>query len=439
MERYFELKARKTSVAIELRGAVATFLTMSYIIFANPAILGAAGLPFGAVAAATALAAGVCCLMMGLTANFPLALASGMGLNSVIAFQVTAATGSWQTAMGLVVLDGLFVFLLVMAGLREAVMHAIPRDLKVAIGAGIGIFIALIGLVNAKMVVVPQGTLAVLAKDPLAAMPPVTYGDFRSAPVIVAGVGLLVTSFLLIKRFAGALVVGILFSTLVALALGVTSLPRENYSWPDFSTLFQADVTGALQPKFLPLLLALIMVDFFDTIGTVTAISEQAHLVDKKGRVPHLRTILGVDSLSAAVGGLFGASSVTAYIESAAGVAEGARTGLHTVFVGLFFLLAVFLAPFAAIVPGSATAPALILVGFLMCAQLKQIDFDNLTTAIPAFLTVLTIPLTFSIAHGIGNGFLSYVALKVLGGQARDVHPVMYGTAAVFLAYFVWG
>lgn len=438
LDRTFELKARKTTVGDEVRGGVATFLTMAYILFANPAILQAAGIPFGAAAAATALAAGISCLVMGFTANFPLALASGMGLNSVVAFQLTSATGSWQTAMGLVVLDGLVVLALVFLGLREAVMAAIPKDLKIAISSGIGLFIALIGLVNAKLVVVPPGTLAVLSKNPLAAMPPVTFGNYHSPEVLVAVVGFVVTGWLLVRKFPGALIVGIVASTLLALALGVAKVPT-GLSSPDFSTLFKADIGSALNLRYLPLLLALIMVDFFDTIGTVTAISDQAGLVTSKGKIPKLKRILSIDALSASLGGLLGASSVTAYIESAAGVAEGARTGLHTVTVGLLFLVAILAAPIAGMVPACATAPALVLVGFLMAEQIKDIDFKNLTIAIPAFLTLLTIPVTYSIAHGIGNGFITYVALKCLTGKARDVHPLMAVTAAVFLIFFITG
>jgi len=245
------------------------------------------------------------------------------------------------------------------------------------------------------------------------------------------------TAFLLARQVKGAIVLGILLSTAVAFAWGITEpatlLP------PDFSIIGQADVRAALAPRFLPLLLAILMVDFFDTLGTVTAISEQANLVDKEGRVSGLRNILLVDSASASIGGWFGVSSVTSYIESAAGVADGARTGLHSVFVGLFFLVAVLVAPLVGIVPLAATAPALILVGFLMCAQIARIDFSNLQTAIPAFITLITVPFTYSIAHGIGYGFITFVAMKVLALRFREVHVLMYAAAGLFCAYFLWG
>jgi AGZA family xanthine/uracil permease-like MFS transporter len=452
MSDFFELGARKTTVGREVRGAVATFLTMAYILFANPSILAAAGVPFEAAVAATAAAAGVCCLLMGLGANFPLALAPGMGLNAVIAFQIAGAAGSWQTAMGLVVLDGLVVLLLVLAGLREAVMHAIPHDLRRAIAAGIGLFIAFIGAVNAKLVVVPIGTVLTLTKNPAATLPPVTHGMLGSVEPAIALFGLIVIAFLLYRRVAGAIILGIAAGTVVAIAIGFARLPPGAWvGMPHFDTMLQADVAGALSLRLLPLLLSLVMVDFFDTIGTVTAIAEAAEIgvaspssspgTDEgvtRG-IPRLRAILAIDAISASIGGLFGASSVTSYIESASGIAEGARTGLHTVCVGILFLLAMFAVPVVAIVPAAATAPALIIVGFLMCGQIVKIDFAKLETAIPAFLILLLIPLTYSISHGIGIGFIAFVAIQVLAGRARDVHPLMYATALAFIAFFIWG
>ncbi len=372
-----------------------------------------------------------------------------MGLNAVIAFQVASAAGSWQTAMGLVVLDGLVVLLLVIAGLREAVMHAIPHDLRRAIAAGIGLFIAFIGLVNAKMVIVPAGTVLTLAKNPAATLPPVTHGVLGSIEPAIALFGLIVIAFLLYRRIAGAIILGIAAATAVAFAVGFASLPAGAWvGMPRFDTMFQADVAGALSLRLMPLLLSLVMVDFFDTIGTVTAIAEAAEIggtpspaadgASASGPsgtsgtpesmtrgIPRLRAILAIDAISASIGGLFGASSVTSYIESASGIAEGARTGLHTVCVGILFLLAMFAVPVVAIVPAAATAPALIIVGFLMCGQIVKIDFEKLETAIPAFLILLLIPLTYSISHGIGIGFVVYVAIRLLAGHARAVHPLM--------------
>jgi AGZA family xanthine/uracil permease-like MFS transporter len=422
--RWFALQSRNSTVAREFRGAVATFLTMAYILFVNPQILSAAGVDFNSAVACTALAAGVCCLLMGFLADFPLATAPGMGLNAVVAFQLAKAAGSWQAAMGVIVLDGIVMLVLVLAGLREAVMDAIPRALRLATGAGIGLFIAFIGLVHAKII------LTYLPDAPLRP------GSVWDHETIVAIVGFVLTAWLMARRVPGAIVLGIAASTAVAFPLGVAHWPHE-FKAPSFANAFHADIREALRWDLLPLLFAVLMVDFFDTLGTATAIGEQAGLTDEKGRVINVRQILIVDSLAASIGGLLGVSSVTAYVESAAGVAEGARTGLHSVFVGLMFFAAIVAAPIAGIVPGAATAPALILVGFYMIAQITRIDFDDLETAIPAFITLITIPLTYSIAHGIGYGFVAFVLIKLLSGKPRDVRPLMYIVAAAFAAYFV--
>jgi AGZA family xanthine/uracil permease-like MFS transporter len=433
----FELEARGSTWIREVRGGTTTFLTMAYILFANAAILSAAGLPPEAVAAGTAAAAALCTLLMGVAANFPMALAPGMGLNALVAFQITGQTGSWQTAMGLVVLDGLVVLVLVVAGLREAVMHAIPLDLRRAISVGIGLFIALIGAVSARLVVVPAGTVATLARNPAAALPPVTYGTLHAPEPLIALFALLIIAFLMARRVAGAIVIGIGAATLAALGTGVSSLPPGDWvRLPRFDTFLQADVLRALDVRFAALLLSIVMVDFFDTIGTVTAIAEAGHLEQPDGTISRLRRILGIDAIGAMCGGLFGVSSVTCYIESAAGVAEGARTGLHSVVVAALFAACMFVAPVVAVVPAAATAPALLIVGFLMCAQIVRIDFTALETAIPAFLILLMVPLTYSISHGIGYGFVSYVAIQLLRRRASDVHPVMFVAAAAFVAYF---
>ena len=438
LERLFELQARGTTVGREVRGGVATFLTMAYILFANPAILSAAGVPYEAAVAATAGAAAACCALMGVFANAPIALAPGMGLNAFVAYQVAAATGSWQAAMALVVIEGLLVLALVLVGLREAVMEAIPIDLRRAIGGGIGLFIAFIGAVNARIVIVPPSTVSGLADTPGAALPPVTFGSLHQADTVLALVGLLVIAVLFVRRRTGAILAGIAVVTVLGLAAGVASLPHGGWTaWPRFDTVFQADFRGIWTAAAIPLVLSLVMVDFFDTIGTATAIGEAAGLRDRSGRLPRLRAVLAVDAVSASLGGLAGASSVTSYIESAAGVAEGARTGLHTLVVGALFALAMFAAPIAAIVPAAATAPALIAVGFLMAGQVTRIDFRALDTALPAFLTLLLVPLTWSIAHGIGYGFIGFVAIRLLSGRASEVHPLMYGVAGAFGVYFL--
>lgn len=438
IDRLFELQARGSTIGREFRGAVATMLTMAYILAVNPMILSAAGIPLQPAIACTALAAGLSCILMGLYANFPLALASGMGLNAFIASLATTGKMDWQTAMGLVVLDGLVVLLLVIAGIREAVMNAIPKDLRLAIGAGIGLFIAMTGLVNAGVVVVPASTVSILSKFPGAALPPVEAGNMRSPAVLVFFAGFLITALLFARRFTGSLVIGMIVTTIIALLAGVATLPKQiaMVGVDSFSIIGKANVIGALRFGYVPLLLAIIMVDFFDTIGTATAIAEEAGLMDETGRIPKLRQLLICDSLAASIGGFCGISSVTCYIESAAGVAEGARTGLHTIFVGLMFLACIVLAPLFAVVPSAATAPALVLVGFLMIAHMRNVDMDNWESAIPAFITFITIPLTYSIAHGIGFGFITYVVIKVCALKFRDVHPMMY-IAAVLMGLYM--
>lgn len=425
ISRFFELESRQTTVVREFRGAVATFLTMAYILAVNPNILSAAKMDQSSVVACTAAAAGICCILMGLIANFPLATAPGMGLNAFVAFTLAGRAGSWQAAMGIIFLDGVIMLILVSAGLREAVMNAIPRDLRLATGAGIGLFIAFLGLVDAKIVVLN------VAEAPL------TSGLLRAPEAKVAVIGLIITAALLAWRVRGAILIGIIAATVAGFHFGVSNKLPAHWPAPSFANAFHIDLRGALQWKLAPALFAVLMVDFFDTLGTATAIGEQAGLVDSQGRVTKIRQILIVDSLAASIGGLFGASSVTAYIESAAGVAEGARTGLHSIFVGLMFFAAIFAAPIAGIVPMAATAPALILVGFLMMAQLVRIDLSNLETAIPAFVTLITIPLTYSISHGIGYGFVLYVLLMLLRGKPGQVKPLMYLVAAAFAVYFV--
>jgi len=342
--------------------------------------------------------------------------------------------------MGLVVLDGVLVLALVLLGLREAVMRAIPHDLRVAIGVGIGVFLALIGMVNARLVVVPPGTLAALAQTPGGVLPPVGPGSLRTADAAIALAGTCVTAALVVRRVPGAILLGVVGSTALALLLGVARAPEGAWlALPRFDTFGQADLRGALTFAALPLLLPLMLVDFFDTIGTASAVAKEAGLEDERGRIPGLRRILGVDAVAASIGGVFGVSSVTSYVESAAGVAEGARTGLHSVAVGALFALAMFAAPLAAVVPAAATAPALIVVGFLMCAQVTRIDFRAPATAIPAFVMLATIPFTYSISHGIGYGFIAYAAIMLLAGRARELHPLLAAVAATFLLYFVFG
>jgi AGZA family xanthine/uracil permease-like MFS transporter len=433
---FFDLAGRGTTIGREARGAFATYLTMAYILVANPSILAAAGVPADAAVAATALTAGLASILMGLGANVPIALAPGMGLNAFVAFQVAPAAGSWQAAMGLIVLDGAIVLAFVLLGLREAVARAIPIDLRRAIGVGIGLFIVFLGLVQAQIVVVPASTVASLSEHPGLTLPPVTAGDWATPGPLIAALGFVVGAWLLARNRAGAMLAAIGVSSLFAIASGYMAWTGVVVAWPRFETFLQADVRAALDWRLAPLLFSLVLVDFFDTVGTVTAIGDAAGLTGTDGMMPRLKRVLAIDAIAAMIGGASGASSATSYIESAAGVAEGARTGLHSVFVGLLFLASMLLAPLAAAVPAVATAPALILTGLLMCRDIGRIDVSRLDTAIPAFLTVVLLPLTYSISHGIGAGFIAYVAIKVLNGRARDVHPLMAASAAAFVAFF---
>lgn len=429
LERLFTLSERGTTARMEVGAGLTTFLTMAYILFVNPLIL--SNIPglkdqTPALLAATCLAAAIPTLAMGLFTNTPYALAPGMGLNGVLAFGVCLKMGvPWQTAMGVVVVEGFIIAVLAITRTREAIMNAIPLPLKTAISVGIGLFITLLGLVSAGFVKV--GTAAA----------PLTYGSFHDKGVLLATVGLAVTLALFALGWRSALLVGIVFATAVGLFMGVGKAPAAVFELPSFGTVFQADVLGALHPAMWATVLAFVMSDFFDAMGTILGVGKQAGLVDERGRMPRLREVLFVDGLAALWGGMVGASSATTYVESAAGVAQGGRTGLTAVTVGVLFLLALFFAPIAGVVPAQATAPALIVVGFLMMSHVKDIPFDRVEEGLPAFITLVSIPLTYSIAHGIGFGFITYVLLKLVRGKVREIHPLMAAISLLFVLAFV--
>jgi len=463
LESFFRLRERNTNLRTETIAGVTTFMTMAYIIFVNPGILSAAGIPFEGAATATAFGAALMCLMMGLITNRPLALASGMGLNAVVTFSVIGfqqANVPWQVGMSVIFAEGLIILVLVLTGLREAVMNAIPLDLKRAIGVGIGLFITTIGLNQGGFIRPAPITL-------------VTLGDFTQEYVWVAIVGLLAILIFMALRIKGDILWGILVATVFALVLGVTELPTEVVATPVFSTFlapFQ-EVEGGLAlfqiftPALLLLVFAIMLTDFFDTMGTVVAVGEQAGFVDTAGRVPGIRNILTVDSIAAMVGGLFGASSITTYIESASGVSEGGRTGLTSSVTGVLFAVSAFFAPIVAMVgagvvipaeeqysemissgfsvPDQAffvypiTAGALIVVGFLMMRTVREIPWTDFEEAFPAFLTIVGIPLTYNISYGIGFGFISYTLIKIFHGKARHVHWLMYIVSLAFVVTFI--
>lgn len=465
MEGFFKFKERGTDLRTEVIAGLTTFMTMAYIIFVNPGILSSAGVPFAGAATATALGAALMCLAMGLITNRPLALASGMGLNAVVTFSVIGfqqANVPWQVGMSVIFVEGLVILVLVMTGLREMVMDAIPLDLKRAIGVGIGLFISTIGLNEGGIIMPNSATL-------------VSLGDFTQRYVWVALIGLVAILAFMALRVKGDILWGIVVATVAALVLGVTKLPTTILGKPDFSTFLapfqQAGgsiaLTQVLTPALLVAIFAIMLTDFFDTMGTVISVGEQAGFVGKDGKVPGIRNILAVDSIAAAVGGLFGASSITTYIESAAGVAEGGRTGLTSVVTGAFFAISAFFAPVVAMVGGGydigsaahfkqlleagftapagsyymypITAGALIVVGFLMMRTVRDIPWTDFEEAFPAFLTIVGIPLTYNISYGIGLGFISYVLIKVFHKKAGKVHWLMYVVSAAFLVAFLQG
>jgi len=468
VDTFFKITERGSTVGREIRGGVVTFFTMSYIIVLNPLIIGTVADVDGkflgggsdpnlaAVAAGTALVAGLLTILMGVTANFPLALATGLGLNAFVAYSV-ASEMTWADAMGLVVIEGILILVLVLTGFREAVFHAVPKELKIAISVGIGLFIALIGFVDAGFVRrTGAGPVPVqLGQD----------GNLSGWPVLVFAAGLVLVIALWVKKVKGAILISIIAATILALVVekigdfGASFVPPDKVnpngwnlnvpSWPGFSNLLEKPDFGTLGDfnlldswdragvvTVLLLIFTLLLADFFDTMGTMTAIGAEAGLLDEDGVPPNTQRILIVDSIAAAAGGAAGVSSNTSYIESASGVGEGARTGLASVVTGVLFLLSIFAAPLVDIIPSEAAVPALVLVGFLMMQQIKGIDFNDLDIAIPAFLTIALMPFTYSITVGIGAGFLAFVVIKVVRGKVGEVHPLMWVIAAMFAVYF---
>ena len=442
LDRRFHLSARGSDIRVETLGGFSTFLTMSYILFVNPAILSAAGMPFEAVAVATALAAALATAAMGLLTNLPFALASGLGLNAIVAFDLIIGHQlPWPTAMACVVLEGVLALLLVLAGLREAVMRAVPQSLKLAIGVGIGLFITLVGLREGGIVV----------NDPATG---IGLGDLTSGPALVALAGIVVASVMSVRGRRGAILAGIAAATALGLLFGVLRGPEGIAAVPqggDFATIGDAlswsALSGALTLTLIPVIFALFMTDFFDTIGTAFAVGRSAELTDANGELPQTRRMLAVDSTAAAMGGAMGVSSVTTYVESGAGVSEGARTGLASLFTAALFALAIFFVPLIGLVGQGvevaegvfvhpAIAPALVMVGYLMMGLVGEIDWKEPETALPAFLVIAGTPLTFSISAGIGLGIVGYTLVMTAKGKARQVHPLLWVLVPFFLAFF---
>jgi AGZA family xanthine/uracil permease-like MFS transporter len=465
LDRFFKISQRGSSVGQEVRGGVVTFLTMAYIIVLNPIILsgvadadgnylGGGSVPgggFETIAACTALVAGLLTILMGVVANFPIALATGLGLNAFVAFSV-ATQMSWADAMGLVVLEGLVILVLVLTGFRKAVFDAVPGQLKTAIAVGIGLFLTLIGLIDAGFVRATGN-----------AAPPIGMGiggELSGWPVLVFCFGLLLMISLHTRRVPGAILIGIVVTTIVAIIvqsftdtpgsggdptskgwnLNVPEWPDKLVSTPNLSLLGDFNLLGSFERvgvvAAVLLVFTLMLADFFDTMGTMTAVGAEAGLNDENGAPEGAQRILIVDSVAAAAGGAAGISSNTSYVESTAGVADGARTGLASVVTGLCFLLATVFTPVVKVIPNEAAVAALVLVGFLMMTQVTEIDWKDPEIAIPAFLTIAFMPFTYSITAGIGAGFLAYVLLKVVMGKIRQVHVLLWVIAALFVVYF---
>jgi AGZA family xanthine/uracil permease-like MFS transporter len=468
LDKYFKITQRGSTVAREVRGGFVTFFTMAYIVALNPLIIGLAkdadGKYLGGgdapnlamVAAATALIAGVLTILMGVVGNYPLALATGLGLNTFVAVGI-ASKMSWADAMGLVVLEGIIITVLVLTGFRTAVFRAVPAQLKIAISVGIGLFIALIGLVDAGFVRKTPGTGPV----------PVTLGydgTLVGWPIIIFALGLFLTIGLMVKKVKGALLIGIAVATVAAIAvesafkigpnfvapdkvnpkgwgLNVPSVPSDFISTPDFGLLGHFSLFGSFSRisavAAILIVFTLLLSDFFDTVGTVTAIGHESGFIDSQGNIPNNDRILLVDSLAAVAGGAGSISSNTSYIESASGVGEGARTGLASVVTGVLFLLTTFLAPLVAVIPYEAATPALVIVGFLMMTQIKGIDWADYGIAIPAFLTIILMPFTYNISVGIGAGFVSHVVIRLVQGRRKEVHPLLILVTVLFMVYFL--
>ncbi|WP_116449712.1 NCS2 family permease [Blastococcus litoris] len=457
LDRYFGISARHSTTTRELRGGLTTFFTMAYIVVLNPIILSGADvdgntLPFASVAAVTALIAGVMTILMGVVGRYPFALATGLGINAIVA--VFAATQlSWPEIMGLVVLEGLLITVLVLTGFRRAVFEAIPAQLKTAIAVGIGFFLTIIGLADAG-IIRPGNPLISFGIE----------GQLAGWPILTFVVGLLLTSVLVVRRVRGALLIGIIATTVFAIvveaiaeigprfgadgavndrgwALQVPSLPDDVVASPDLSLIGNFSLFGGFERigvlAALLIVFSIMIADFFDTVGTVTAVGAEAGLLDEKRNLPNSQPVLLVDSLAAAAGGAGSVSSNTTYIESASGVADGARTGLASVVTGLLFLVATFLSPLVQVVPSEAAAPVLVIVGAMLISQIKDLVWDDMSLVIPAFLTIALMPFTYSITNGIGAGVVSFVLLRTAVGRRRDVHPLMWLIAVLFLVYFL--
>lgn len=435
MEEFFKLKERDSSVAQEARAGLTTFLAMAYIIVVNPGLMVIAGVPANAAVTATCIGAGIMTIIMGLFANRPIACASGMGINAVVAFTLTAMTdGDWHASMAVVFVEGVAILLLVLCGLREAIMDAIPIPLRHAISVGLGLFIAMIGLKDGGIIVANDSTMVAL-------------GQVMSPTFVVGVISIVATLILYVAEVPGSLLLGILIAVIAGIPLGVTQAPTGVVSPLDFSSFgapFQTDANGIAgivkvltTPVLLVFAFSLMMSDFFDTMGTAMAVAKQGDFLNADGSVENIKEILIVDSAAAAVGGFIGASSITTFVESSSGAADGGRSGLTSVFTGILFIIAAFFAPLISVVSSAATCGALVMVGYLMMNDVVDINWTDITEAFPAFMIIAGIPMTYSISNGIGFGFITYVIVSLIAGRAKDIKPLMWVSAIAFLIYFL--
>lgn len=442
MKKYFQFDELNTNYRKEIIGGLTTFLAMAYILVVNPLMLsldGITGIPDtmrmdkGAVFVATALAAAVGSLFMGIIARYPIGLAPGMGLNAFFAFTVVLTYGiPWQTALTGVLFSGLIFIVLSLTGLRELIINAIPAQLKYAVGAGIGLFITFLGFQNANIIVADENTL-------------VTLGDLTTGPTLLAIFGLVITVAMMVRKVNGAIFYGMIITTIVGIAVGLINMPSQIVSKipsvaPTFGAAFDViyhDPLSLFTTQFLVIVITFLFVDFFDTAGTLVAVANQAGLM-KEGKLPRAGKALLSDSLATVTGAVFGTSTTTSFVESTSGVAAGARTGFASIVTGLLFLLALFFSPLLMIVTSEVTAPALIIVGVLMVSALGNIEWTKFEIAVPAFFTIITMPLSYSIATGIAVGFIFYPITMVLSGRRKEIHPIMYGLGVIFILYFVF-
>jgi AGZA family xanthine/uracil permease-like MFS transporter len=431
LEKFFQLKKNKTTIRTEIIAGITTFMTMAYILAVNPDILSATGMDKGAIFTATALSAAAGTLVMALWAKLPFALAPGMGLNAFFAFGVCLGMGlSWQFALTAVFLEGLLFILMTVFNIREVIINAIPVSIKNAISVGIGLFIAFIGMKNAGIIIANDATFLHL-------------GDMKSAGVLLAFGGIVLTGVLLALKVKGALLIGMIITTLAGIPLNITQLPHFDFSVPSISSIawkFEWEWIESAEGIFtmITVLFTFLFVDMFDTVGTLIGVSTKANMLSEDGKIPQVKQALMADSLGTTLGAILGTSTVTTYVESAAGVAEGGRTGLTSFTTAILFICALFLSPLFLMIPAAATAPALVLVGVMMMSPIQNLDLDDYTESIPAFFTLIMMPLTFSIAEGIVFGILAYVLLKLLTGKYKDISIISYLLAVLFILKFVF-